>query len=141
MDPTTLILIKSNLKLLNVVSAIVSFLIGISPLFMEREQMGKQKTPFWVELSAVAFLVFTLFMVSLDYLADLPLYKGGVCLKYKNSYLTKLEFVEFYPRDKKIRVQKIGDEHYLVYNLKTRELYELPTKEDYKYQRVSCSEL
>lgn len=138
MDAATLFLIKSNLPILNLISAVISFFIGISPLFMDRESISKQKTPFWVELSAMAFLVFTIFMVSLDYLANMPLYKPETCLKYKSSYLTKLEFIKYYDLNKKIKIKDIGDSNYLVFNLRTKELYELPVKEDYKYQKVSC---
>lgn len=138
MEPSTLLLIKSNLTLLNIVFAIISFLIGISPLFMDRESLNKQTTPFWVELSALMFLIFTVFMFSLDYFATIPLYKLETCIKYKNSYLTKLEFVQYYDRNKKIKIKDAGDSNYLVQNLKTKELYELSIKEDYKYQQSSC---
>lgn len=135
MDFNTLVIIKSNLKLLNVLSALVSFFIGISPLFMNKDQISKPTRPFWVELSAVSFLLFTVLMYSLDFIADLPLYKAGSCLQYKNSYLTQLEFVEYYSRDKKLKVKLVGSDNYLVQNLKTSELYELPIKDDFKYSR------
>jgi hypothetical protein len=138
MDASTLLLIKSNLTILNVVSAVISFFIGISPLFIDRDNLTKQKAPIWIELSAMAFLVFTVFMISLDYFANMPLHKREICLKYKNSYLTKLEFIEYYDRNKKVKVKDVGDSNYLVYNIKTKELYELPIKEDYKYQKEDC---
>ena len=139
MDLSTVLLIKTNLTFLNVIFALVSFFIGISPLFMDRESISKQNTPFWVELSAVSFLAFTIFMFSLDYISNIPIYRSETCIKYKNAYLTKLEFVEYYSRDKKLKVKVSGDENYLVQNMKTKELYELPIKEDYKYQKEACS--
>lgn len=137
-DPSTLYFIKSNLTVLSYISSSVSFLFGISPLIMDKESVSRHNTPFWIEVSAAFLLIFNIFMFSLDSVADKPMFREQTCLTLKKKYFTRLEFSDMYSR-KVIKIVTTGSNNYLVQNQDSREKYELPIREDFRYKETECN--
>ena len=138
LEVETIIFVKKNLTLLNYIVGIISFLFGVSPLFMEREKVEKQANVIYIEISAAIFLIFTISMFSLDFISNINLLKKNTCISLKKEYKKELPFKELYPY-RKGKIIKVGDENYLVKNNKY--LRELDIKEDYKYNIIKCSNL
>jgi hypothetical protein len=136
-DSNTLYIIKSNITVISYISSSVSFLFGISPLIMDKESVSKHNTPFWIEVSAAFLLVFNIFMFSLDSFADKPMFPEQYCLTLKKKYFSRLEFADMYDR-KVIKIVKIGSNNYLVQNQESREKYELPIRDDFRYKETEC---
>ena len=136
-DGASLYFIKSNLQLINYASAMVSFIIGISPLLMNREAVEKSNKPFLIELSAAFFLIFTLFLIFLDYASYKPFFKKYECIILKEKYEKQLEF-NYYHKKKLLKILEIGDDNYFLKNLKTSDTIELDIKKDYQYKKTDC---
>lgn len=137
-DDSTLYLIKSNLQMINYASAIVSFLIGISPLLMNREAVEKTSRPFLVELSAAFFLIFTIMLIFLDFVSTKPFFKENQCLVLKDKYENKLEFPSYH-KSKVFKVISIGSDVYLLRNIRTNDTVETEIKEDFKFRKTLCN--
>lgn len=137
LDPNTLYFVKSNITVISYLSSSISFLFGISPLIMDKESVSKHNTPFWLEISAAFLLAFNIFMFSLESIADKPMFKQNQCMSLKQKYLNRLEFSEEYSR-KFIKILKIGNDNYLVENIKNTEKYELPIRDDFRYKQYDC---
>lgn len=132
----TLLFVKSNLTVINYLSSSISFLFGISPLFMDKDRVLAHHTPFWIEISAAFLLLFNIFMFSLNSISDKPMFQNSDCIVLKNKYLKRLEFFDEYDQ-KTLKILKIGDNNYLL-SYKSM-IYEMPIKEDFKYKSAACN--
>ena len=137
LDIETIIFIKKYLTTLNYIVGIISFLIGVSPLMMEREKVEKQANVIYIEISAAIFLLFTISMVSLDYISDIDLLKVGSCVSLKEKYVKELDFKELHLSNKFLKIKKLGEDSYLVQN-KNGYFSKIKRKNDYKYNNVKC---
>ena len=136
-DGSSLYFIKSNLQVINYASAIISFIIGISPLLMNREAVEKSNKPFLIELSAAFFLIFTLLLIFLDFVAYKPFFKKHDCIILKDKYENQLEFHQYHKR-KLLKILEIGSDNYFLKNIKTSDTLELDIKNDYQYKKTNC---
>lgn len=133
-----LLFIKENLVLINILTGVFSFMLGIAPLLIDRESLEKQSKPIIIEFTAFIFLLYTIAVVCLGYISKKPLFKENSCIKHLEHYYIDNEFKEFFYLNDKLFIKKIGEENYLLYNLNNKIYYKMSTTEDYKYQKVNC---
>jgi hypothetical protein len=134
-----ILFIKENLVLINILAGFVSFMIGISPLFIEREVLEKQTKPIIIEFTAFIFLIYTISSGILGYISDKPLYRKNQCISYKEKYYIDNEFKKYFYLEDKLLIKELGDENYLLKNLNSHILYKMPISEDYKFKKINCN--
>lgn len=139
MDTGTIIFIKENLIILHYFVGISSFFIGVSPLFLDREKVQKQANVYYIEISAAVFFLFTISMLSLDYISGKPLFKETQCIQIRDSYVDDIPFkqiVKYYQGGSTIK--EVGSNHYLLYNFPTKTYSALEITEDFKFKQIKC---
>jgi hypothetical protein len=138
-DDQTIIFIKTNLTGLHYFVGIISFLFGISPLFLDREKVKKQANVIYIEISAAVFLLFSVSMISLDYISGKPLFEEKSCVKLKKTYLKKIPFKELVRYNVGVNyIKDMNNNYYLIYNQNSKSYSSLPIGQDYKYIKKSC---
>ena len=134
MSYDNLILIKENLTLLNYLTGIISFIIGISPLLVDRETLEKHNKPLWIETTAFIFLIYMIFLLFMQIYAERPLYKKKDCIIKKDIYFHNEDFK--YIINKKYQIEDIGEQNYLMKS--KHNFLIIPKKSDYKYKKIKC---
>lgn len=134
MSYDNLIFIKENLTLLNYLTGIISFIIGISPLLVDRETLEKHNKPVWIETSAFIFLIYMIFLLFMQIYAERPLYKKNDCILKKEVYFYDEDFKSII--NKKYQIKDIGEQNYLLKS--NSHFLIIPKKHDYRYKKIKC---
>lgn len=139
MDLGTLLFLKKFYTLFNYLVFFISFAAGISPLFVDKQKLGEARKPILVEISAMIFVIFTLSTLALEFLVDRPVFRPNSCVQLRPNYLADVEFSELRSPDL-YRVLKVGNNNYLIRNLRNNNILSVPIRKDYQYRRNSCSQ-
>lgn len=134
-----LIFIKENLFVINIMTGVFSFFLGIAPLLMERETLERQSKPIIIEFTAFVFLMYTFLILALSYISDRPIFIENNCIKQKEKYYITNEFKDYFYLNDKLLIKKLGDNNYLLLNLSNKIFYKMPISEDFKYEKSSCN--
>lgn len=135
---SNILFVKENLILINILAGIFSFIIGVSPLMIDREMIERQTKPVLLEFTAFIFLLYTIIGFGLDWVASEPLYKKYNCISFKEKYYVDNEFKKYFYLEDKMYIKEVGEENYLLLNLNNKILYKMPMTEDFKYKKVDC---
>ena len=134
-----LLFIKENLTLINLLAGVFSFIIGISPLLMDRDSLERQTKPLIIEFTAFIFLIYTILIIGLDFIASKPLYRKNMCISHKEKYYIDYEFKKYFYLNDKLYIKEVGEDNYLLINLSNKIYYKMPISEDYKYYKKRCN--
>lgn len=136
MSLSSLFLIKENLFLVKFLITAFFLIFGIAPLFI-RGMTEAQSKPIVIEITAFVILITTIIVFVLDLTAKRPLFNENDCIALSGYYSETIsEFPEInHMLKNKIKIKKIGEDHYLVTNGIV--LTQLSTKSDFKYKKCN----